>query len=284
VIVIPMEHWSFNGQFGRFPGANGIAHAGDTIQQVRKDGSPYTTLPQPLLNGHPAPRLPADLPVRPFDLAPYIPPDQLTSNPVHLCDHEPSQINGGRMDQFVAWNDADGDHGGLTMSNDDVTAMLVGRLARQYTLCDQCFHSAFGGSWLHHLWRISARTPSWPEAPRDMIAPRDARGVLLPGTRQDAEVTPDGYAVNTLCPTHPPYPTNIPSERRLPPQTTPTVGDRLSERGVSWAWYSGGWNDAVAGRPSCSSSTTNPSHILRVTHQARLGGATSRTRRISSAI
>jgi phospholipase C len=30
----------------------------------------------------------------------------------------------------------------------------------------------------------------------------------------------------------------------------PTIGDRLSERGISWAWYSGGWNDAIAGHPS----------------------------------
>jgi phospholipase C len=83
-----------------------------------------------------------------------------------------------------------------------------------------------------------------------MVAQLDARGVLIPGTRQDAEVTPDRYAVNTVFPAHPPYPANVPSERRLPPQTAPTIGDRLSERGVSWAWYAGGWNDAVAGRPA----------------------------------
>jgi phospholipase C len=40
VIVIYMENWSFDGQFGLFPAANGIANAGDTIRQVRKDGSP----------------------------------------------------------------------------------------------------------------------------------------------------------------------------------------------------------------------------------------------------
>jgi phospholipase C len=249
VIVIYMENWSFNGQFGLFPGANGIANAGDTIRQVRKDGSPYTTLPQPLFNGQPDRRIPADLLVRPFDLAPYVPPDQLTSNPVHLFYQEQYQINGGRMDKFVAWNDAGGDHGGLAMSYYDVTDMPVGRLARQYTLCDNFFHSAFGGSWLNHMWLISARTPYWPEAPRDMIVQLDAHGVLIPGTRQDAEVTPDGYAVNTLFPTHPPYPANIPAERRLPPQTTPTIGDRLSARDVSWAWYAGGWNNAENGHP-----------------------------------
>jgi len=33
----------------------------------------------------------------------------------------------------------------------------------------------------------------------------------------------------------------------LPEQTAPTIGDRLSEQRISWAWYSGGWNTAVLG-------------------------------------
>src|SRR5207302_5970338 len=28
-----------------------------------------------------------------------------------------------------------------------------------------------------------------------------------------------------------------------------TIGDRLSASGVSWAWYAGGWSDALAGHP-----------------------------------
>lgn len=31
----------------------------------------------------------------------------------------------------------------------------------------------------------------------------------------------------------------------LPPLTESTIGDRLSEKGVSWKWYSGGWNLAL---------------------------------------
>ena len=136
------------------------------------------------------------------------------------------------------------------MSYYDVTDMPLGRLAHQYTLCDNFFHSAFGGSWLNHMWLISARPPHWPEAPQDMVAQFDPPSVLIPGTRQDAEITPDGYAVNTMFATNPPYPENIPLERCLPPQTAPTIGDRLSQRSISWAWYSGGWNDAIAGRPA----------------------------------
>jgi phospholipase C len=32
----------------------------------------------------------------------------------------------------------------------------------------------------------------------------------------------------------------------LPPQTNTTIGDTLSAKGVSWAWYAGGWNAALA--------------------------------------
>src|SRR5262249_14391029 len=31
---------------------------------------------------------------------------------------------------------------------------------------------------------------------------------------------------------------------RLPPLTNPTIGDRLSQRQITWAWYSGGWSNA----------------------------------------
>lgn len=249
VIVIYYENWSFDGLFGSFPGANGIANAGATVNQVTKDGVPYTTLPQPFLNGQPDPRFPPNLPVRPFDLAPFVPPDQQTNSPVHLFYQEQYQINGGLMNKFVAWNDAGGDHGGLALSYYDATEMPLGQLAQQYTLCDNFFHSAFGGSWLNHMWLVSARTPYWPDAPQSMIAQLDADGVLVPGTRPDAEVTPDRFAVNTVYPSNEPHPPLKEGQQYLPTQTYPNIGDRLSRRGISWAWYAGGWNDAVAGNP-----------------------------------
>jgi len=49
IIVIYQENWSFDGLYGSFPGANGIANApASTVQQVDKNGQPYATLPQPL--------------------------------------------------------------------------------------------------------------------------------------------------------------------------------------------------------------------------------------------
>jgi len=46
--VIYQENWSFDSLYGKFPGANGIANAGERVGQLKKDGTPYTTLPQPL--------------------------------------------------------------------------------------------------------------------------------------------------------------------------------------------------------------------------------------------
>jgi len=72
----------------------------------------------------------------------------------------------------------------------------------------------------------------------------------------DGRVTPDGYLVNTSQPPYqpsgiPPAPEGSleladPAKNPVPPQTAKTVGDTLSAKGVSWAWYAGGWNAALA--------------------------------------
>jgi acid phosphatase len=51
------------------------------------------------------------------------------------------------------------------------------------------------------------------------------------------------YGVNTMQPFAPP----AGGGAVLPAQTGPTIGDRLTQAGIDWAWYAGGWNDAVAG-------------------------------------
>jgi phospholipase C len=247
VIVIYQENWSFDGLFGKFPGANGIDGASATsLTQTDKDGRPYATLP-PAIDTRPQPpvpdaRIPAELPVAPFDLAPYVPPTSRTGNPIHRFYHQQLQINGGRMDRFVAWTNV----GGLVMSYYDATNMPLGRLAREFVLADNFFHAAFGGSFLNHMWLVCACTPQWPDAPADLRARLGPDGALL----QDGEVTPDGYVVNTAYTVNTPHPARITDPHHLVPNLTlPTIGDRLDAKGVSWAWYAGGWRDALAGTP-----------------------------------
>ena len=70
------------------------------------------------------------------------------------------------------------------------------------------------------------------------------------------------YAVNTIQPTYQPYAPGTADTRRLPPQTAPTIGDRLSAKGVDWAWYSGGWSnaDGDVGAPGWTNGTA-PGHV-----------------------
>ena len=51
------------------------------------------------------------------------------------------------------------------MSYYNATSLPEGQLAQQFTLGDNFFHAAFGGSFLNHQWLICACTPKWPNAP-----------------------------------------------------------------------------------------------------------------------
>jgi phospholipase C len=243
IIVIYQENWSFDGLYGKFPGANGLAKAGDTVKQTDKDGKPYATLP-PSVDNRKRPltdlRIPANLPVAPFDLALYVKPEDTAGNPVHRFYQQQYQINRGKMDRFVAW----GGVGGLVMSYYDATHLPLGKLAQEYVLADNFFHAAFGGSFLNHAWLICACTPYWPGAPAAMRAQVDSDGSLI----EDGDLTPDGYVVNTAFTVNTPHPKSRDPSHLLPNMTNSTIGDRLDEKGISWAWYSGGWRDALAGR------------------------------------
>lgn len=53
------------------------------------------------------------------------------------------------------------------------------------------------------------------------------------------------YAINTIQPFTQPYAPGTAVGKRLPLLHTANIGDALSARGVSWAWYSGGWDNAT---------------------------------------
>jgi len=252
VVVIFLENRSFDHLFGRFPGANGLERPGARVAQTDRDGRPYAMLP-PVLQGYPPERareadtrFPAGLPNAPFAIDPHVPADQKTPNPVHRYYQHILQMNGGRMDRFVAWSNV----GALPMGYYDTASLPLYPLAREYTLADNYFTAAFGGSWLNHVWLICACAPFFPKAPTALRAePRlDTAGRIV-GLARDGDVTPDGFAVNDLQPWAPPFQAGTPDTHRVPPQTAPTIGERLSAAGVSWAWYAGGWDNAVAGRP-----------------------------------
>jgi phospholipase C len=146
------------------------------------------------------------------------------------------------MNRFVVVSDAKG----LTMGFYHTAALPLAAEARGYTLADHFFHGAFGGSFFNHIYLISTAAPVFSNAPEAIRAKADANGRVV----TDGTVTPDGYVVNTAWTVNTPHLSVIPKEQLVPNQTMPTIGDRLSEKSISWVWYSGGWDDAVAGHPA----------------------------------
>lgn len=245
VIVIYQENHSFDNLYGLFPGADGLANAGLAPRQTALDGTAYATLP-PVVDTTARPaardlRFPAALANQPFDIGPFVPLEAKTGDLIHSYYRQQYQINGGLMDRFARWSDAQA----LALGYYDTNALPLVRWAREYTLADRFFHAAFGGSYLNHIWLVSAATPRWPNAPADTVS---IPFPDWPEYLQDKNVRPDRYAVNTTQPFFPPY-RETPDDHRLPPQTMAHIGNRLDAAGVSWAWYAGGWNDAMNGRP-----------------------------------
>jgi phospholipase C len=261
-VIVYQENWSFDSLYGRFPGANGFLNSFTKISQVDKaTGQPITVLPQPINNNVspavPDTRFPVDLPVLPYNMTRFVPNDQKTGDIVHRFYQEQAQIDGGKLDQFVSWSD----NGGLVFSYIDATNLPEGKLAQQYVMQDNLFHSAFGGSFLNHQFLISGQAPVFPNAPANLKPQLDSNGKLQLDSSgkivKDGSVTPDNFAVNTTFsknlvpnfkkPTDTDLLPSLNDSDPTKPNYIPTIGDQLNSQNLSWKWYSGGWNDALAG-------------------------------------
>ncbi|HVO88311.1 MAG TPA: acid phosphatase [Casimicrobiaceae bacterium] len=269
IVVIYAENRSFDHLYGLFPGAEGIASATpEQFVQLDHDGKPMATLPAVWgADGKADARFPRNLPNRPFRID--APPvnmrlDQVLPSPIHQYWQNQEQIAGGRNNHFAAMTTV----GGWVMGYFDGSSMKMWQWAREYTLADHFFMGAFGGSFLNHFWLVCACTPEFRDAPAKIRAQVEPDGRLkrrpgsppsaLNGPVQlfDGQVTPDGYAVNTSQPSYQPSGVvpaangdrNLadPAGNPVPPQTQKTIGDTLSAKGVSWVWYAGAWNAAVA--------------------------------------
>jgi acid phosphatase len=197
-------------------------------------------------------------------------PGGCTRDLVHRFYNEQFQLDGGKQDRYTLGSDAQG----LTQGTYDTRKLpiyqyLHGPHHPPYAIEDSFFQAAFGGSFLNHQWLVAAATPVFANAvqdggPNDLHSKVDSNGMPTKtdfytptGPVADAQLTSKceglgkpgllcgDYAINTIQPWYQPYAPNTPDAKRLPPLTNPTIGDRLSDKGVDWAWYSGGWSNAA---------------------------------------
>lgn len=149
----------------------------------------------------------------PYILPPSVNPIDLTGDIVHRYWHEQFQILGAQTNNvdhgdnsgFITWSD----NPGLVMSRFDATNLPEGLLGQQYTMCDNFFHSAFGGSFLNHQFFVSAAPPAYDNMPASNngnIAYLDSTGLLVINTSgpsqgkqvQDGNITSIGGETLTV--------------------------------------------------------------------------------------
>jgi acid phosphatase len=286
LVVIYAENRSFDNLYGFFPGANGLQNVSTAVAiQHDRDGAPLKELPmiwEGLTAKGVTPPITQSqtehLPNQPFAIDDpegfNLPFGVITRDAWHRFYQHQMQINGGKNDRFAAWSDA----GGMVMGYYRGGSKLpLWNIAGQYTLADNFFTAAFGGSFANHFWLVCACTPVYPNADtspaKPSIAAVEADGVTLkvaanspksaldgmPKFVADGNITPDFYAVNTMQPPYQPSANKplpdgdaayaSPKEpTTLPPQTAQTIGDLLSAKGVNWAWYAGAWQVALDGK------------------------------------
>jgi acid phosphatase len=285
IVVIYAENRSFDNLYGDFPGANGLKQAKPvSMIQRDRDGRKLHELP-PVWDGLTAKGVvppvtqtqTEHLPNRPFAIDDPKGLDTslgvVTHDLWHRFYQNQMQIDGGRNDKFVAYADA----GGLVMGHYNGKKLPMWQIARQYTLDDNFFMGAFGGSFLNHFELICACVPVYPQADQSpaktlisVVEPDGATLTLaenspksaldgIPKFVKDGSLTPDFFAINTMQPPYQPS-GNKPAQdgdtaladpavpSTLPPQTAQTIGDLLNAKGVGWAWYSGAWQAALDGK------------------------------------
>ncbi|OXH85807.1 hypothetical protein CA830_27975 [Burkholderia multivorans] len=232
VVVIYAENRSFDNLYGNFPGANGLQNVtAASAQQKDRNGQPLATLPK-IWGGLTAKGVtPAvteamteNLPNAPFaidDPNGFNTSMSVTTRDLyHRFYENQMQINGGKNDMFAAWADS----GGLVMGHytADASKLPLWKIAQQYTLADNFFMGAFGGSFLNHQYLICACAPYYANADKSPAAGSisavnaDGKSLQLasnspasalagaPKFVNSGNLTPDFYAVNTMQPPYQP--------------------------------------------------------------------------------
>ena len=201
-------------------------------------------------------------------------PGGCTRDLVHRFYQEQYQIDGGKQDRYVTGSDAVG----LTMGRYETTTLPIYRYlhskgapelrrrrqllpGRVRWLVPQPPVADRGACAARHTvpvrtaasTRCSTRTgcpTSYPlyKATKRGHGQATARR-RAPTARTTVSPPAANYAVNTIQPASSPPSAVGRRFRSIDDNAYPNIGDRMTRAGITWNWYSGGWDAAAAGHP-----------------------------------
>lgn len=206
----------------------------------------------------------------------------VTRDLVHRFFENQMQINGGKNDMFAAWADSGGLTMGHFDYSTSAIYGLAKQYVLADNFYQGAFGGSFLNH-QYLICACAPEYPDADTAaakPSITVLKTDSKGKFTPQLATKAaspasaldgqpsfeltgNLTPknyfgDGkfYAVNTMQPAY--QPSGVPpadashglygnpaSGSTLPPQTLPTIGDRLTAKNISWKWYGGAWDAAV---------------------------------------
>jgi acid phosphatase len=208
----------------------------------------------------------------------------VTRDLYHRFFEHQMQIDGGANDQYAAWSDAGGlTMGHFDYSRSALFALARQYVLADHFFQGAFGGSFLNHQYL--ICACAPQYPNAdtdPAKPSIATLERDSAGHYLPSLKtakdspasaldgppkfvKSGNITPADYfgddkfyAVNTMQPAYQPS-GNAPAAAdsagqyadpanatTLPPQTGPTIGDRLSAKHIEWTWYSGSWDAAIA--------------------------------------
>jgi phospholipase C len=199
------------------------------------------------------------------------------------------------MATYSATNKSQGNSMGFYNAEQEQAPVLKS-LADRFTLSDN-FHQSFqGGTGANHFMLGTGDAGFWSDGNGNAIAPPANVAIANPNPKAGTvnQYTVDGnfsacadvaepnckprhyYMLNNVNPGFLPNGA-LAGGTTLPPQTVRTIGDALIEKNISWAYYGGAYNDAVAlsneavaANPTSPSlgaaALTDPAHALGVAY------------------